>query len=77
LKSTSICCVNAACAICFPTSARCHLEHTVGLVASGRVRLKPAIKHILHGIEQVPQAFEITANKGRYQALNPAQVMMA
>jgi threonine dehydrogenase-like Zn-dependent dehydrogenase len=54
-----------------------HLEHTVGLVASGRVRLKPAIKHILHGIEQVPQAFEITANKGRYQALNPAQVMMA
>ncbi|MBM3728115.1 MAG: zinc-binding dehydrogenase [Acidobacteria bacterium] len=53
-----------------------HLEHTVRLAASGRVRLKPTITHVLQGIESVPQAFEITANKGRYQAINPAQVMM-
>jgi threonine dehydrogenase-like Zn-dependent dehydrogenase len=53
-----------------------HLEHTVRLVASGRVRLKPAITHVLKGIDQVPLAFEITANKGRFQAINPAQVMM-
>ena len=53
-----------------------HLEHTVRLVVSGRVRLKPAIRHVLHGIDQVPMAFEITANKGKYQAINPAQVMM-
>jgi threonine dehydrogenase-like Zn-dependent dehydrogenase len=53
-----------------------HLEYTVHLVASGRVRLKPAITHVLHGIEQVPRAFEITANKGKYKAINPAQVMM-
>ena len=53
-----------------------HLAHTVRLVASGRVRLKPAITHILQGIEEVPKAFEITANKGKYQAINPAQVMM-
>ncbi len=53
-----------------------HLEHTVRLVASGRVRLKPAITHVLQGIEQVPLAFEITANKGKFQAINPAQVMM-
>ncbi len=53
-----------------------HLEHTVRLVASGRVRLKPTITHILKGIESVPKAFEITANKGKYQAINPAQVMM-
>ena len=39
-----------------------HLEHTVRLVASGRVRLKPTITHTLEGIEQVPMAFEITAN---------------
>ncbi|MFO0339559.1 MAG: zinc-binding dehydrogenase, partial [Acidobacteriota bacterium] len=52
-----------------------HLEHTVGLVASGRVRLKPAIRHVLQGLEQVPQAFEITANKSKYQAMNPAQVV--
>lgn len=53
-----------------------HLEHTVGLVASGRVRLKPTITHVLEGIEQVPKAFEITANKGKYKAINPAQVKM-
>jgi threonine dehydrogenase-like Zn-dependent dehydrogenase len=53
-----------------------HLEHTVRLVASGRVRLKPTITHILNGIGSVPQAFEITANKGKHKAINPAQVMM-
>lgn len=52
-----------------------HLEHTVRLVASGRVRLKPTITHVLEGLEAVPQAFEITANKGKYQAINPAQVV--
>ena len=53
-----------------------HLEHTVRLVASGRVRLKPTITHVLSGIGAVPQAFEITAQKGKYKAINPAQVMM-
>ena len=57
-------------------STRGHLEHTVRLVASGRVRLGPTITHVLTGIEAVPRAFEITANKGKYQAINPAQVMM-
>jgi threonine dehydrogenase-like Zn-dependent dehydrogenase len=54
-----------------------HLEHTVRLVAGGRVRLKPAITHTLEGIESVPQAFEITANKGKYKAINPAQVVIS
>ncbi len=53
-----------------------HLEHTVHLVASGRVRMKPMVTHVLNGIEAVPLAFEITANKGKYQAINPAQVVM-
>jgi threonine dehydrogenase-like Zn-dependent dehydrogenase len=53
-----------------------HLEHTVRLVASGRVRLKPTITHVLHGLDKVPQAFEITAHKGKFKAINPAQVMM-
>jgi threonine dehydrogenase-like Zn-dependent dehydrogenase len=53
-----------------------HLEHTVRLVATGRVRMKPTVTHVLSGIEAVPHAFEITANKGKYQAINPAQVMM-
>ena len=58
-------------------STQAHLEHTVRLAASGRVHLKPTITHILQGIDSVPQAFEITANKGKHQAINPAQVMFA
>jgi len=53
-----------------------NLAHTVRLVASGRVRLKPTITHVLDGIDKVPEAFEITANKGKYRAINPAQVMI-
>ncbi|HEY2838903.1 MAG TPA: zinc-binding dehydrogenase, partial [Pirellulales bacterium] len=61
----------------FPdVSTEAHLEHTVRLVASGRVRLKPTITHVLSGIETVPQAFDVTANKGQSKAINPAQVMM-
>jgi threonine dehydrogenase-like Zn-dependent dehydrogenase len=57
-------------------STQAHLEHTVRLVATGRVHLKPTITHVLSGIESVPEAFEITANKGKYKAINPAQVKM-
>jgi threonine dehydrogenase-like Zn-dependent dehydrogenase len=57
-------------------STQAHLEHTVRLVASGRVRLAATITHVLLGIEAVPKAFEITANKGMHKAINPAQVMM-
>ena len=54
-----------------------HLEHTVRLVASGRVNMKAGITHVLEGIDRVPEAFEITANKGKYKAINPAQVVIA
>jgi threonine dehydrogenase-like Zn-dependent dehydrogenase len=57
-------------------STTAHLEYTVRLVASGRVRLKPMITHVLSGIESVPQAFDITANKGKYKAISPAQVLL-
>jgi threonine dehydrogenase-like Zn-dependent dehydrogenase len=57
-------------------STQAHLEHTVRLVASGRVQLDSTITHCLNGLESVPQAFEITANKGKYQAINPAQVIL-
>lgn len=58
-------------------SSLAHLEHTVRLVASGRIRLGPMLTHFLHGIESVREAFEITANKAKYGAINPAQVSMA
>lgn len=54
-----------------------HLEHTANLVESGRVRLEPMITHVLDGLEEVPKAFEITANKGRFKAINPAQVRVS
>lgn len=57
-------------------STQAHLVHAVHLAATGRVRLKPAITHVLQGIESVPKAFEITAAKGKYGAINPAQVVM-
>jgi len=57
-------------------STQAHLEHTVRLVASGRVRVGPTITHVLNGLEAVPEAFEITANKGKYRAINPAQVVL-
>ncbi len=57
-------------------STQQHLEHTVRLTSSGRVHLQPTITHVLEGIDKVPQAFEITANKGKYGAINPAQVVM-
>ncbi|MBS1826344.1 MAG: zinc-binding dehydrogenase [Acidobacteria bacterium] len=57
-------------------STLAHLEHTVSLVAAGRVRLKPMITHTLDGMERVPEAFAITANKGKHKAINPAQVRM-
>lgn len=57
-------------------STQAHLEHTVRLAASGRINLGPTITHVLQGIESVAEAFEITANKGKYQAINPAQVVM-
>ncbi len=57
-------------------STQAHLEYTVRLAATGRVSLKPTITHMLPGIDQVPKAFEITANKGKFQAINPAQVIM-
>jgi threonine dehydrogenase-like Zn-dependent dehydrogenase len=57
-------------------STREHLEFTVRLVASGRVNVKRTITHMLQGLGEVPQAFEITANKANYKAINPAQVVM-
>jgi threonine dehydrogenase-like Zn-dependent dehydrogenase len=57
-------------------STQAHLEHTVRLISSGRVDLKPMITHVLQGLAKVPEAFEITANKGKYGAINPAQVVM-
>ena len=52
-------------------------ETTLRLVSSGRVRLRPTITCILDGIEQLPTAFAMTADKARHGLINPAQVRIA
>lgn len=52
-------------------------EFLMDLIASKRLRLEPLITHTLDGIAAVPEAFEITGNKRRYNAINPAQVVIA
>lgn len=53
------------------------LDWLVHLVATKRIQVAPLISHVLEGIEKVPEAFEITSNKSRYKATNPAQVVVS
>jgi threonine dehydrogenase-like Zn-dependent dehydrogenase len=52
------------------------LQYTIELVASKRVQLTPLVTHVLPGLDKVPEAFEITGNKAKYRAINPAQVIV-
>ncbi len=47
------------------------------LIAQKRIKIDPMITHKLEGIEKVLESLEITANKAKYGALNPAQVRFA
>ena len=53
------------------------IRFAIDLVASKRVQIEPTITHVLHGLEKVPEAIEITGNKAMYGAINPAQVIVA
>lgn len=53
------------------------LETTVHLVATGRVNVKPLVTCVLQGIERVPEAFALTANKSAHGLVNPAQVVIS
>lgn len=52
------------------------LEYAAFLVASERLRVQPQISHVLHGLENVPQALKITVDKARYQATNAPQIIV-
>jgi threonine dehydrogenase-like Zn-dependent dehydrogenase len=61
----------------FPTLVdRSVLEETVALMATGRLRVGAAITHVLPGLEELPRAIEITAEKGRHRATNPAVLQL-
>jgi threonine dehydrogenase-like Zn-dependent dehydrogenase len=53
------------------------INYAIDLVASKRIQIEPTVTHILKGIEKVPEAFEISGNKAKYAAINPAQVVLA
>lgn len=50
--------------------------YAMDLVATKRVQIEPMITHVLQGLDKVPQAFEISGNKAKYGAINPAQVIL-
>jgi threonine dehydrogenase-like Zn-dependent dehydrogenase len=53
------------------------LQHTVDLVATGKLKLTPLISHVLEGLDKEPQAIEMSLNKGKYKLMNPAQVVVS
>lgn len=56
---------------------RPEMEELVGLIAKGTLQLQPAITHVVKGLDKVPQAFAITGEKFKHQAINPCQVEVA
>jgi threonine dehydrogenase-like Zn-dependent dehydrogenase len=53
------------------------INYAMDLVATKRVQIEPMITHVLHGIEKVPESLDISGNKAKYGAINPAQVVLA
>jgi len=53
------------------------IRYAFDLVASKRVQLAPMVTHVLEGLDKVPKAFEITSDKARSKAINPAQVIVS
>ncbi len=59
-----------------PLGTRRHLGRAAELVAEGRLQVRPYISHALPGLERVPEAFAITADKAAHGALGPCQVLI-
>lgn len=51
-----------------------HFDYAVKMISNGRINVDITVTHELEGIEKLPEAFEITGAKGKYHAINPAQV---
>jgi len=68
-------CRMASLQLIFPEmNSKKFMEHTLHLMAGGLLNVKPMITHVLSGLDKVPEAIEITVNKAKYRAINPAQV---
>lgn len=52
------------------------VRYAIDLVASKRVQLEPTILHKLEGLERVPDAFNMLANKSKHGIISPPQVIV-
>jgi threonine dehydrogenase-like Zn-dependent dehydrogenase len=52
------------------------VREAIAYVASGKVQLKPLVTHELRGLTEIPRAFEILANKPKFNAIQ-AQVIVS
>jgi threonine dehydrogenase-like Zn-dependent dehydrogenase len=63
--------------LAFPAlGARRHLRLAANMAVQGRLKIDPLISHLVWGLEQVPNAFEITAHKRRFGATGPCQIVV-
>jgi threonine dehydrogenase-like Zn-dependent dehydrogenase len=53
-----------------------HLSTAALMVAQGRLQIDPLISHAVWGLEHAPRAFQITAEKARFGATGPCQVVV-
>ena len=61
----------------FPAlGARRHLRLAANMAVQGRLKIDPLISHVVWGLEQAPKAFEITADKRRFGATGPCQIVV-
>ncbi|MBI2908423.1 MAG: alcohol dehydrogenase catalytic domain-containing protein [Chloroflexi bacterium] len=53
-----------------------NLSYAAFLVASKRIKVSPQITHVLHGLDKLPEAMEITVNKAKFRTSNPPQIVV-
>lgn len=51
-----------------------HFNYGVRMITEKKIDVASMITHVLDGIDKLPEALEITGNKAKYGAINPAQV---
>jgi threonine dehydrogenase-like Zn-dependent dehydrogenase len=53
-----------------------HMRLAANMAMQGRLKIDPLISHVVRGLDQAPKAFEITADKRRFGATGPCQIVV-
>jgi threonine dehydrogenase-like Zn-dependent dehydrogenase len=59
-----------------PLATRRHLRLAADMAVQGRLRIDELVSHVVRGLDQAPRAFEITADKRRFGATGPCQIVV-